>query len=219
MVLDECPAPAGRRETLRQRSVDLTARWARAVPRALSRAARRPPVGRRPSAARPSSASCRGASSRSCARESAAADVDDRLRGLRHRRPERRRAERRRCTSVIEQTAPLLPAGPAALSDGRRHARSTWSRRWRAASTCSTASCRPATRGTASCSPARAAINIKNARYAEDDGPLDPACGCYTCRHVLARLSAALFLAGEMTAGTLNTLHNLYFYLDTMRTD
>jgi queuine tRNA-ribosyltransferase len=60
-------------------------------------------------------------------------------------------------------------------------------------------------------------INIKNARYAEDDGPLDPQCGCYTCRHHSRAYLRHLFAAGEMTAGALNTLHNLSFYLDTMR--
>ena len=60
-------------------------------------------------------------------------------------------------------------------------------------------------------------INIKNARYAEDDGPLDPQCGCYTCRHHSRAYLRHLFQAGEMTAGALNTLHNLTFYLDTMR--
>jgi queuine tRNA-ribosyltransferase len=60
-------------------------------------------------------------------------------------------------------------------------------------------------------------INIKNARYAEDDGPLDPSCGCYTCRIHSRAYLRHLYMAGEMTAGTLNTLHNLTFYLDTMR--
>jgi queuine tRNA-ribosyltransferase len=60
-------------------------------------------------------------------------------------------------------------------------------------------------------------INIKNARYAEDDGPVDPACRCYTCRTFSRAYLRHLFVAGEMTAGTLNTLHNLSFYLDTMR--
>jgi queuine tRNA-ribosyltransferase len=60
-------------------------------------------------------------------------------------------------------------------------------------------------------------LNIKNAKYAEDDGPLDPACGCYTCRHHSRAYLRHLFMAGEMTAGALNTLHNLSYYLDTMR--
>jgi queuine tRNA-ribosyltransferase len=58
---------------------------------------------------------------------------------------------------------------------------------------------------------------IKNARYAEDPLPPDPECGCYTCRTVSRAYLRHLFMAGEMTAATLNTVHNLYFYLDLMR--
>jgi queuine tRNA-ribosyltransferase len=60
-------------------------------------------------------------------------------------------------------------------------------------------------------------INIKNAQFAEDDGPPDPACQCPTCRRYSRAYLRHLFLAGEITSSTLNTLHNLYFYLDTMR--
>jgi queuine tRNA-ribosyltransferase len=60
-------------------------------------------------------------------------------------------------------------------------------------------------------------INIKNARFAEDDGPVDPGCGCYTCRTHSRAYLRHLYMAGEMSAGALNTLHNLSFYLDTMR--
>jgi queuine tRNA-ribosyltransferase len=60
-------------------------------------------------------------------------------------------------------------------------------------------------------------VNIKNARYAEDRRPLDPACGCYTCRTFSRAYLRHLFLAGEISAAALNTLHNLNFYLDTMR--
>jgi queuine tRNA-ribosyltransferase len=59
-------------------------------------------------------------------------------------------------------------------------------------------------------------INIKNARYAEDDRPLDEACGCYTCRTVSRAYLRHLFVSGEMTAATLNSRHNIQFYLDTM---
>ncbi len=58
---------------------------------------------------------------------------------------------------------------------------------------------------------------IKNARYAEDLDPPDPSCGCYTCRHFSRAYLRHLYVAGEMSAATLNTIHNLYFYLDTMR--
>ncbi len=60
-------------------------------------------------------------------------------------------------------------------------------------------------------------INIKNARYAEDQRPVDPDCACYTCRTFSRAYLRHLFLAGEIAAATLNTLHNLNFYLDTMR--
>ena len=60
-------------------------------------------------------------------------------------------------------------------------------------------------------------LNIKNARYAEDDRPVDPQCRCYTCRTHSRAYLRHLYLAGEMSAGALNTLHNLSFYLDTMR--
>jgi queuine tRNA-ribosyltransferase len=60
-------------------------------------------------------------------------------------------------------------------------------------------------------------LNIKNAQYADDPAPADPRCGCYTCRHFSRAYLRHLFVAGEITAATLNTLHNLTFYLDTMK--
>jgi queuine tRNA-ribosyltransferase len=59
-------------------------------------------------------------------------------------------------------------------------------------------------------------LNIKNAEFAEDMRPPDQACACYTCKHFSRAYLRHLFQAGEMTSGTLNTLHNLHFYLDTM---
>jgi queuine tRNA-ribosyltransferase len=60
-------------------------------------------------------------------------------------------------------------------------------------------------------------LNIKQARYKEDDRPIDETCQCQVCsRHSRAYLRH-LFVTREMTAATLNTLHNLHFYLDTMR--
>jgi len=60
-------------------------------------------------------------------------------------------------------------------------------------------------------------ISIKNARYAGDDGPPDAECQCPTCRSHSRAYLRHLFMAGEMSAATLNTAHNLHFYLDTMR--
>jgi len=60
-------------------------------------------------------------------------------------------------------------------------------------------------------------LSIKNARFAEDLAPPDPGCGCYTCRTFSRAYLRHLYMSGEMTAATLNSLHNLHFYLDTMR--
>ena len=60
-------------------------------------------------------------------------------------------------------------------------------------------------------------LNIKNARFAEDDGPPDPACACYTCRTSRGPICGTSLSSGEITGSILNTLHNLPFYLDTMR--
>jgi queuine tRNA-ribosyltransferase len=64
---------------------------------------------------------------------------------------------------------------------------------------------------------AQGRINIKNAKYAEDERPPDPECRCYTCRTYSRAYLRHLYMAGEINASTLNTLHNLNFYLDTLR--
>ena len=63
----------------------------------------------------------------------------------------------------------------------------------------------------------RGVLVIKNAQYAEDRDAPDPDCRCYTCRHFSRAYLRHLFMAGEMTAATLLTVHNLWFYLDLMR--
>jgi queuine tRNA-ribosyltransferase len=60
-------------------------------------------------------------------------------------------------------------------------------------------------------------LSIRNARYRRDPRPPDAACGCYTCRTASRAYLRHLHLANEMTAATLLTLHNLAFYLDTLR--
>jgi len=57
---------------------------------------------------------------------------------------------------------------------------------------------------------------IKHARYAKDPRPLDPACSCYTCRSFSRAYLRHLFIAGELVAMRLNTLHNVHFYLQLM---
>ncbi len=60
-------------------------------------------------------------------------------------------------------------------------------------------------------------ISIKQARYAADQGPLDPNCGCRVCRRYSRAYLRHLYAANEVLAQVLNTVHNLSFYLDTMR--
>ena len=59
-------------------------------------------------------------------------------------------------------------------------------------------------------------LSIKNAQYAEDARPPDPQCACYTCSNFSRAYLRHLFMVGEMTGAILNTVHNLRFYLDTM---
>lgn len=60
-------------------------------------------------------------------------------------------------------------------------------------------------------------VIIKNSRYKEDPFPLDPSCGCYTCRNFSRAYLRHLHLAGEILFSTLATIHNLRRYLDIMR--
>jgi queuine tRNA-ribosyltransferase len=62
----------------------------------------------------------------------------------------------------------------------------------------------------------RGRISIRNARYRDDPRPPDPDCRCLTCRSASRAYLRHLHLAGEMTAATLMSLHNLFFYLDMM---
>jgi queuine tRNA-ribosyltransferase len=58
---------------------------------------------------------------------------------------------------------------------------------------------------------------IRNAQYSEDERPVDPECGCYTCRNFSRAYLRHLFMSGEILALRLNTLHNLSYYLELMR--
>jgi queuine tRNA-ribosyltransferase len=60
-------------------------------------------------------------------------------------------------------------------------------------------------------------VSIKQARYAKDSGPLDPACGCRVCQRYSRAYLRHLYAANEVLAQVLNTIHNLSFYLDTMQ--
>ena len=60
-------------------------------------------------------------------------------------------------------------------------------------------------------------MSIKNSMFSDDERPVDEECLCYTCRHFSRAYLRHLYMAKEITSTTLNTLHNLHFYLDTMR--
>jgi len=60
-------------------------------------------------------------------------------------------------------------------------------------------------------------MNIKNQRYAQDANPLDPGCGCKVCSRYSRAYLRHLFVSGEPLGAVLNTVHNLWHYLDTMR--
>jgi queuine tRNA-ribosyltransferase len=62
----------------------------------------------------------------------------------------------------------------------------------------------------------RGKVVIRNAAYADDEGPADPACSCYACRTFSRAYLRHLFKSGEILGLRLNTLHNLHFYLSLM---
>jgi queuine tRNA-ribosyltransferase len=59
-------------------------------------------------------------------------------------------------------------------------------------------------------------LNIKAKRYAEDQGPPDPECSCAVCRRYSRAYLRHLMQAGEALSATLNTIHNLAYYLGVM---
>jgi queuine tRNA-ribosyltransferase len=61
-------------------------------------------------------------------------------------------------------------------------------------------------------------VSIKQARYAQDESALDPACDCRVCQRYSRAYLRHLYAANELLAQVLNTVHNLHFYLATMRT-
>ena len=60
-------------------------------------------------------------------------------------------------------------------------------------------------------------IRIRNARYRDDDAPLDERCACYTCRNFSRAYLYHLDKTKEILGARLNTLHNLHYYQELMR--
>ena len=60
-------------------------------------------------------------------------------------------------------------------------------------------------------------LNISNARYRHDTNPLEPGCLCYTCQNYSRAYLRHLYMAKELLAYRLNTLHNVHFFLNLMK--
>ncbi len=61
-------------------------------------------------------------------------------------------------------------------------------------------------------------VSIKQARYAQDESALDAACDCRVCQRYSRAYLRHLYASNELLAQVLNTVHNLHYYLATMRT-
>ncbi|MDL2320941.1 tRNA guanosine(34) transglycosylase Tgt [Desulfosarcina sp. OttesenSCG-928-B08] len=57
-------------------------------------------------------------------------------------------------------------------------------------------------------------LNIRNARFKTDESPVDLSCDCYTCRHYSRAYLRHLYIAGELLAYRLNSIHNIHYYVN-----
>lgn len=64
---------------------------------------------------------------------------------------------------------------------------------------------------------AQGTLNITNARYRQDTRPLEPGCTCYTCRTYSRAYLRHLFIARELLAYRLSSLHNVHFFLNLLK--
>ncbi|MGB5793169.1 tRNA guanosine(34) transglycosylase Tgt [Poseidonibacter sp.] len=60
-------------------------------------------------------------------------------------------------------------------------------------------------------------LNIRNAKFKEDEGPIDPECECYACKNYSRGYLNHLYRAGEMTYFRLGSMHNIHYYLNLMK--
>jgi queuine tRNA-ribosyltransferase len=63
----------------------------------------------------------------------------------------------------------------------------------------------------------RGDLRLRNARFKDDEKPIDPGCGCYCCRDFSRAYLHHLQRVDEMLGAQLATIHNLHFYLDIMK--
>ena len=61
-------------------------------------------------------------------------------------------------------------------------------------------------------------INIKHARYVNDENPIDEECKCYTCKTFSRAYLRHLFVSHELSSYFLNTVHNIFFYNNLLET-
>jgi len=61
-------------------------------------------------------------------------------------------------------------------------------------------------------------LSIKQARYLDDERPIDPECSCYVCRHYSRAYLRHLYQSNEILSSMLNTHHNLHYYQQLMAT-
>jgi queuine tRNA-ribosyltransferase len=59
-------------------------------------------------------------------------------------------------------------------------------------------------------------LRIRNSQYQNDTSPIDPHCGCYTCRYYSRAYLRHLDKCNEILGARLNTIHNLYYYQELM---
>jgi queuine tRNA-ribosyltransferase len=60
-------------------------------------------------------------------------------------------------------------------------------------------------------------LSMRNARYKDDFNPVDESCVCYTCKNFTRAYIRHLFIAKEILALELASIHNLFFYLNLMK--
>jgi queuine tRNA-ribosyltransferase len=60
-------------------------------------------------------------------------------------------------------------------------------------------------------------LRLRNARYRDDTGPIDPDCACHACSHFSRAYIHHLQKVNEILGARLATIHNLHYYLELMR--